>query len=508
MTPWIKDKTYNNVIMKDIKYKRFKSFTFYIFISVALFPLNLMAQSIPHRPNIVLIYMDDMGYADVSSFGAVDYLTPNIDKLASGGMRFTEFYAAHAVCTASRAALLTGVYSNRFGLHGAIQPRSGKGMPKEELTIAEMLKTKGYATACIGKWHLGDTHEFLPLQHGFDYFFGLPYSNDMWPLDYNGRTVEPGNPLWGRKHNKPPLPLIEGNDPVRIIKNMDDQDMLTTWYTEKAVDFINKHTNEPFFLYLAHSMVHVPLGVSQKFKGKSKRGKFGDVMMEVDWSVGEVMKALRDHHVEKNTLVIFTADNGPWLIFGDHAGSAGGLREGKGTSFEGGQKEPAIFYWPEVIPRGIVCNQLSANLDILPTLASVTQAKLPDHKIDGVNILPLLLGKENEKPRDHLFYYYNVNSLEAVRKGSWKLVLPHDYRSVEGEVPGNNGDGGSSHQAHTELALYDLRRDPGERYDVKKENPQVVAEIMKLVDEAREDLGDDLTGHKGTGRRVPVFNMN
>lgn len=463
-------------------------------------------QGVPDRPNIVLIYMDDMGYADVSSYGAVDYLTPNIDRLANEGMRFTEFYAAHPICTASRASLLTGTYSNRFGLYGAIMPHSGKGLPQEEMTIAEMLKPLGYATACIGKWHLGDERKFLPLQHGFDYFFGLPYSNDMWPLDYHGREVKPGDPMWERKHTKPPLPLIEGNEPIRIIGSMNDQNMLTTWYTEKAVDFINEHSKTPFFLYLAHSMVHTPLGVSDRYRGKSKRGEFGDVMMEVDWSVGEVMSTLKKNHLDKNTLVIFTADNGPWMVFGDHAGSTGALREGKSTTFEGGQREPAIFRWPTVVPKGVICNSLSANLDIMPTIAAITGGKLPKHKIDGVNILRLLKGDVGVEPREHLFYYHDSNSLEAVRKGSWKLVLPHKYQSVEGEIPGRDGYPGRSHEAFTELSLYDLSRDPGERYNVVDQYPEIVGNIMKLVREARKDLGDDLTGAMGEGRRVPEYN--
>lgn len=464
---------------------------------------NAQSQSLPARPDIVLIYMDDMGYGDVEAYGGMGYTTPNIDKLAAHGMRFTNFYAAQPICSASRAAILTGCYPNRIGFHGALGPYSKIGLSKKEETIADMLKKVGYVTACIGKWHLGDKKKFLPLQHGFDYFFGLPYSNDMWPMNYGGKPVKPSDPFYKRKIKKPPLPLIEGNKVVRIIKNMDDQNMLTTWYTERAVKFIDEHKDQPFFLYLAHSMVHVPLGVSDKFRGKSKQGLFGDVMMEIDWSVGQVMKTLKKHGLINNTLVIFTSDNGPWLIFGDHAGSAGGLKEGKATTWDGGMKEPAIISWPGVIPAGTVCNKLAANIDILPTLAAITGAPLPVHKIDGVNILSLLKGEKNADPRDHLYFYYHKNDLEAVRQGPWKLVLPHHYRSVVDETPGKGGWPGKMHEDSTGLALYDLRRDPGERYDVKKQNPEVVKRMFKLVEQAREDLGDALTHRKGANRRPP-----
>ena len=483
--------------------KRSFLIAFAIMFIGALKLTNCEAQS-PKKnklPNIVLIYMDDMGYGDVDAYGGIDYVTPNIDRLAAQGMRFTNFYSAQPICTASRAALLTGCYPNRIGFFGAFGPNSPIGISDKEVTIAQMLKKKGYSTAAIGKWHLGDAKKFLPLQHGFDEFFGLPYSNDMWPVNYDGKPIRPSDAAWGRKHTKPPLPLIEGNEPIRYIKTLGDQGMLTTWYTERAVSFITRNKNKPFFLYLAHSMVHVPIAVSDKFKGKSKQGLFGDVMMEIDWSVGEVMKALKENGLEKNTLVIFTSDNGPWLTFGNHAGSAGGLREGKMTTFEGGQREPAIIRWPGIVPSGIVCNKLSCNIDILPTLAAITGAPLPPNKIDGVSILPLFKGDVNANPRDHLFYYYNKNSLQAVRQGSWKLVLPHTYVSNVNESPGKDGYPGKTHMDSTGLVLYDLRRDPGERYDVKEQNPDVVQSLLELVEQAREDLGDDLTGRPGKNRR-------
>lgn len=452
------------------------------------------------QPNIVLIFIDDQGYGDLSCFGATEFETPNIDKMAIEGMRFTNFYAAQGVCSASRAGLLTGCYPNRIGIHGALMPWSKNGISDEEMTIAELVKQKGYATGMTGKWHLGWQKRFLPLQHGFDEYLGLPYSNDMWPVDYDGTPVTKDSPKpWKLKY--PPLPLIKNNDKIEEIRTFADQDQLTTKYTEFAVDFINRHKDGPFFLYIAHSMVHVPLGVSDKFKGKSKQGLFGDVMMEVDWSVGEVLKALKTNGIDKNTLVIYTSDNGPWLNFGNNAGSTGGLREGKGTSWEGGQREPTVMKWPGKIPEGSICNKLSGTIDVLPTIAAITGAKLPDHKIDGVNILPLLKGDKKANPRDHFYYYYRKNSLEAIRKGKWKLVLPHSYRTYEGFLPGNDRFAGPTGTKTTGLALYNLRRDPGEHYDVKELYPEVVDEIMVLVEEARKDLGDELTERVGENVR-------
>jgi len=453
-------------------------------------------------PNVVLIFIDDMGYGDIGTYGSIDYETPNLDKMATEGTRFTNFYAAQAVCSASRAGLLTGCYPNRIGISGALMPWSKIGLSDKEMTIAQLLKQKGYATGMAGKWHLGHQRQFLPLQHGFDEFLGLPYSNDMWPVDFDGKPItEKSDRAWKAKY--PPLPLIDGNEKVSEIRTLKDQDDLTTIYTERAVDFIKRNKDKPFFFYLAHSMVHVPLGVSDKFKGKSKQGMYGDVVMEVDWSVGEVMKALKENGLEDNTIVIFTSDNGPWLNFGNHAGSTGGLREGKGTSWEGGQREPCIVKWPGVVPEGAICNKLSATIDILPTLAEITGAELPDHKIDGVSILSLWKGEKDANPRDHLLYYYQRNSLECVRKGNWKLVLPHKFRSYEGFLPGNDGFPGPTGIASCGLELYNLRRDPGEHYNVIDLYPEVVTDIMKVVNDAREDLGDDLTDHKGANRRPP-----
>jgi len=448
-------------------------------------------------PNIVLILMDDMGYGDIGTTGANQYETPNLNKLAKQGMQFTWYYTPQAVSSASRAGLLTGCYPNRIGFFGALSPFVNYGINDEETTIAEMLKTKGYHTSIIGKWHLGHLQQFLPLQHGFDEYYGIPYSNDMWPVDYDGTPD-----LTTRRSKYPVLPLIEGNDKVEDIQTLAGQDKLTTSYTERAVSFIDQHTNDPFFLYIPHSMVHVPLAVSEKFRGKSKQGMFGDVMMEVDWSIGEIMKALARNNIEKNTIIIFTSDNGPWLNFGNHAGTTGGLREGKGTSWEGGQRVPCIMRWPGVIPEGEICDKIICAMDILPTLAEITGSSLPDKKIDGVSLLPLLKGDKTSAPRHEFYYYYQKNSLEGVQRDYWKLILPHSGRSYEGVEPGNDGWPGKYNKyVITENELYDLRRDPGERYNVAELYPEVLKELLGLAEEAREDLGDDLTNIPGANRR-------
>lgn len=462
------------------------------------------AQQGAEKPNVVIIFVDDMGYGDLAAYGATQYQTPHLDRLAKEGMRFTHFYAAQAICSASRAGLLTGCYPNRVGFSGALSPKAETGLNPAETTIAELLKSEGYRTAAIGKWHLGHHRKFLPLQQGFDEYLGLPYSNDMVPFYYDGTRNIP--PAYERKKGFPELPLIQGNDRIRELRTLADQEELTTLYTETAVDFIERNRNHPFFLYLAHSMPHVPLAVSDKFKGKSEQGLYGDVIMELDWSVGEIMKALEMQGVADRTLVVFTSDNGPWMNFGDHAGSAGGLREGKATSFEGGQRVPCIMSWPGVIPAGTVCEKLASTIDMLPTLADISGAALPKHKIDGVTILSLLHNEKEANPRDHFYYYFGQNSLEAVRQGRWKLVFQHGYRSYEDVVPGQNGLPGEYTQKKTGQVLYDLRRDPGERYDVSAQHPDVVVELTRLAKQAREDLGDDLTDNPGRNRR-PVGHL-
>jgi len=448
-------------------------------------------------PNIIIIFIDDEGYGDVGCFGATGYTTPNIDQMASQGMRFTNYYSGSAVSTPSRAALLTGCYPPRVGLTKVLFPYDTIGLNHAETTIAEIVKQKGYATIAIGKWHLGCQQEFLPLQHGFDEYLGLPYSNDMWPVHYNGSPVTKDNFMLEWKLSCPPLPLYDGNQKIQEINNFDDMDQLTTRYTERAVDFIKRNQNNPFFIYLPHTMAHVPLGVSDKFRGKSEQGFYGDVMMELDWSVGEIINTLRECGIEKNTLIIYATDNGPWLNYGNHGGSAGGLREGKGTAFEGGFRVPCIMKWPAVIPAGTICNKLASSVDILPTVAAITGAGLPDKKIDGVNLLPLLKGDFSAAPRSE-FYYYSGLTLNAVRHDNWKYVFPHRHGTNVGSTVGKDGWPGKMNVADFEGGLFDLRRDPGEQYNLQEVHPEIVNELQLMADKMREELGDN--SHKITGK--------
>lgn len=441
-------------------------------------------------PNVVIVFTDDQGYADVGCYGAEGFDTPHLDRMAAEGRRFTNFYVAQAVCSASRAALLTGCYPNRVGIRGALGPGSRIGIHADELLLSEVFKQRDYATAIYGKWHLGHHKPFLPTNNGFDEYFGLPYSNDMWP---HHPTAD-----------FPPLPLIEGDETKKIV-DWDDMHQLTTWYAEHAVSFIERNRDRPFFLYLAHNMPHVPLGVSDKFQGKSQQGMYGDVIEEIDWSVGQVLDALERTGNEENTLVIFTCDNGPWLSYGNHAGSAKPLREGKGTTFEGGVREPCIMRWPGKIPPGTVCDELSATIDILPTMAYLIGVDLPtDRVIDGKNIWPLMAGETAAKTPHDVYYYYWGNELQAIRSGNWKLHFPHRYRSMElGGTPGKDGQPGQYVQREIGLALFDLDRDIGERNNVADEHPEVVERLKALADEARADLGDSANGEKGDNVRQP-----
>ncbi len=448
-------------------------------------------------PNVVLIFMDDMGYGDVGVYGARGYTTPHLDRLASEGMRFNDFYASQAVCSASRAALLTGCYSERVSILGALSPNSEVGLNPREETLAEVLKKRGYATGIFGKWHLGDQPGFLPLQHGFDEYLGLPYSNDMWPVEYDGTRLEEG----GKSHY-PPLPLLRGNEVVELMDDSRDQDRLTTLYTEAAVSFVEKHRTESFFLYLAHSMPHVPLGVSERFRGRSEQGMFGDVMEEIDWSVGQLLETLDRFGLTEDTVVIFTSDNGPWLNFGNHAGSAGPLREGKGTAFEGGPRVPAFIRWPGRITPGSVFPGMASTLDILPTVAAATGAELPESPIDGLNLLPTLLGETGSSPRTEFLFYYG-GELRGVREGKWKRVFEHRTRSYVGVEPGRDGLPGPYAFPIVPAALYDLETDVGETTDVSALHPVVVARLDALAEGAREMLGDRLRGMRGSEVRPP-----
>lgn len=441
--------------------------------------------------NVILVNLDDVGYGDFSCNGAYGYTTPHIDRLASEGVRFTHFLAVQPISGASRAGLLTGCYPNRIGFAGAPGPDSNYGIHPDEMTMGELLKQQGYATAIFGKWHLGSQRQFLPLQNGFDEYYGLPYSNDMWP----------NHPQQGEVFNFPDLPTYDGNE---IVGYNTDQSRFTTDYTERSIAFIRKHRDEPFFLYLAHSMPHVPLAVSDKYKGKSEQGLFGDVMMEIDWSIGEVWKTVCELGLEEHTLLVITSDNGPWANYGNHAGSAGGLREAKATTFDGGNRVPCIVYWKGHTKPGTICNRLASNIDLFPTLAEITGAPLPARKIDGVSILPLIEGEESANPRESFVYYYHKNDLEAVTDGEFKLVFPHKYVTYGAYAPGNDGKPGPLENVDLKASeLYDLRRDPGERYNVLHQYPERAAKLMRIADEKRKELGDNLTRVKGSENRQP-----
>jgi arylsulfatase A len=440
-------------------------------------------------PNFVIVYADDLGYADIGSFStrtdASRPQTPNLDRMAAEGIRLTNFYVAQAVCSASRAALLTGSYSNRVGIQGALNHTATYGLNPDETTIAEVLKPKGYATAIYGKWHLGHQPPFLPVRHGFDEYFGLPYSNDMWP-----RHPE-------RKNFFPELPLIEGD---RTIVHDPDQSQLTRLYTERAVRFLERNKDTPFFLYVPHTMPHVPLFASERFKGKTGGGLYGDVIAEVDWSVGQILDAIMRSELDDNTLVIFTSDNGPWMSYGNHAGSPGPLRESKGTSFEGGVRVPFVARWPGRIPKGAVGNLPAMTLDLLPTLAKLSGASVPTERvIDGRDIWPLLSNQRDAvAPHDALYFYWGAE-LHAVRSGTWKLHVPHPYQSLE--TAGRDGMPGKYARKELPLSLFDLDKDPGESTNVAGQHPDVVKKLLQYIEQAREDLGDSLTSRVGKNVR-------
>jgi arylsulfatase A len=451
-----------------------------VLLSLLLFCKSLHGQ---HLPNFVIIFADDLGYADIGPYGAKTQ-TPNLDRMAKEGVRFTDFYVAQPVCSASRAALLTGCYPNRIGILGALNPYSKEGIHPNELTLAEVLKARGYATAIYGKWHLGYQPQFLPTRHGFDDYFGLPYSNDMWP-----KHPAPTRPF-------PPLPLIEGE---RTIETDPDQRQLTTWYTQRAIKFIEKSRNQPFFLYVPHNMPHVPLFVSSKHQGKSKRGLYGDVTQELDWSVGEILKSLQKNGLDERTLVIFTSDNGPWLLYGDHAGSAGPFREGKATTFEGGVRVPCIMRWPTQIPANRVVRELAATIDILPTLAKLAGAKLPgDRTIDGKDIWPLIKAEPGASTPHEAYFYYWGQHLQAVRSGPWKLHFFHTY--TKPDPAGGFAKPGKYATKEIGLELFNLEQDIGETTNVAAQHPEVVKRLQALAEASREDLGD--SGTKRDGKKV------
>ena len=462
--------------------------------------LRLGATAAP-TPNIILVVADDLGYGDLSCFGATHYRTPNLDRLATEGTRFTSYYVSSPVCSASRAALMTGCYHERVGITGALGPASKQGLSPDEVTLAEICRQRGYATAAIGKWHLGLPARFLPLQQGFDEYYGLPYSNDMWPYHPSVRDL----PIEDRLKRWPPLPMIEGNRIVDPEVTPEEQQQLTTSYTNRAIDFIERHAASPFFLYLAHSMPHVPLFVSPAGRGKSGAGLFADVVTELDESMGRILETLHRTGIDDRTMVLFTSDNGPWLSYGAHAGSAGGLREGKGTCWEGGIRVPFLARWPGRIPAGTVNAESVISIDLLPTIARLVGAELPVQRIDGLDIWPLLSGLPGAKtPHEALFFYYLTDQLQAMRSGKWKLILRHRYRTFAGKTGRDDGLPVEYDQVDTGLQLFDLDADAAETTDLAASHPEVVEELLRKVDAMRADLGDQLTKTAGSGRRGDV----
>ena len=446
-----------------------------LFLFLLIGRYNLFAQDI-EKPNIILIFCDDLGYSDIGCFGADGFETPNIDDLAKNGRKFTDFYSASPVCSPSRAALLTGSHPLRVGIPTVLfPPKNGveremtlTGLNPQEETLPELLKAVGYKTACVGKWHLGHGPQFMPLQHGFDEFFGLPYSNDMWPL---------------KTKAYPDLPLLNGTDTVEILT---DQSLLTTQYTEYAIEFIKRNKNNPFFIYLPHSMPHIPLYVSNKFKGKSEKGIYGDVIMEIDWSVGEIMKTLKKQKLSENTIVIFTSDNGPWLAFGEHGGTANPLREGKFETFDGGVRVPCVISWPDKIPGGSICSEMASTMDLLPTLVNIASGRLPKNKIDGKDIQALLYGEADAKTPHEALYFYRGKELFAMRTPEWKFHRAHPYRIVA--KAGVNGKGGNYKNMKLPVSLFDIQNNLPEDRNLADKHPELVEKFLKMMDAYENEL--------------------
>ena len=440
------------------------------------------------KPNIVFILADDLGYADLSSYGSEFINTPFLDEMAVNGAKLTSYYSSQAVCSASRAAILTGTYSNRIGINGAFGPKSKRGINENELLISEMLKENGYKTGIFGKWHLGDADKFKPTRHGFDEFFGILFSNDMWPFHPEFPNAFPDDLLLYR-NEKP-------------IETLIDQSDLTKRITDESIRFINENKDTPFFLYIPHPQPHVPLFASNEFNGSTGEGLYADVITEIDFSVGRVLEALEKNGLSENTIVVFTSDNGPWLSYGDHAGSSGIYREGKGTAWEGGQRVPCIVKYPDKISAGTVIDEPLMGIDWLPTFASLTDSKLSSNKIDGKNIWPLLTSETNKSPHEALYFYYKQNELHAVRSGDWKLYFPRSYRSLNGRPGGVDGIPVKYDQnVVSENELYNLKSDPKELNNVLNDYPEIVSKLDKMGEDARYDLGDNLTNVKGSGSR-------
>ena len=455
----------------------------------------------PATPNVVLVYFDDMGWGDMPEFSVADADRPpytremlNFARLAREGTAFRRFYTAQPVCSASRAALLTGCYPNRVGISGALFPDANVGIAAEERTLAEMLRAQGYATLIAGKWHLGHLPEFNPIYHGFDEYVGIPYSNDMWKPRFPNRAF-------------PELPLMHGLEVSGFVRNLNDQAALTALCTARTVDFIerNGQAGRPFFAYLAHPQPHTPLAVSPEFSPQTRRELYGAVMRELDASLGAVLDALDRVGVADDTIVLVASDNGPWLSFGTDAGSTGGLREGKGTTFEGGVRVPCLLRWPNEVPSGAVSEVPWMTIDVFATLAEVVGAPPAsvDRRIDGRDARKIWRSDPSAQPTQETFlFYYHDNRLEAVMEGDWKLCLPHRSRTLDGKPGGVDGRETPYVERDVPLALYNLALDPRESRDVAAAHPEVVARLMKAVLRAREDLGDANVGAKGAHRRA------
>ena len=425
------------------------------------------------RPNFVVIFLDDSGWADFRPFGETAYPTPNVEKLAAGGCCFHQFYVPQAICSASRASLLTGCYPGRHKVYGAIPPRA-RGLDPSFATIAEVLKPAGYATGVFGKWHIGDHEDTRPPARGFDESSGLMYSNDMWKYHPQSRHFDTME-----------LQFWKNGEIVIDDVSPEQQKMLTTWYTEHAVDFIARHADEPFFLYVPHNMPHVPLFCSDKFDGKSGEGLYADVMMEIDWSVGEIMNAFEEAGVADDTIVIFTSDNGPWISYGNHAGKTP-YREAKGTGFDGGTRSACVMRYPNGIPAGEISHQAFCSVDFLPTFAKLAGADLPDYPIDGVDVWDIVTCQPGAT-NSHVYYPVSTaRNFDGVVSGNgkWKLHLPHGYRTLA--EAGNDGEPGRYETAHIELSLFDMENDPYETTNVIDEYPEVAQELKVLAEAHRE----------------------
>lgn len=429
------------------------------------------------QPNFVIIYADDLGYGDLGCYGNPTIRTPYLDQMAAEGMRFTQFYSASSVCTPSRAALMTGRLPVRNGMcsdkRRVLFPNSGGGIPPEEITLAEALKEQGYATACFGKWHLGHLPQFLPTNNGFDTYFGIPYSNDMDRLNDvgpKGRAafLEPKPAYWN-------VPIMQD---TQVFERPAEQTTITRRYTEHAVEFIQKHQEQPFFVYLPHSLPHVPLFRDKQFENHSARGLYGDVIEEIDWSVGQILKTLKEEGLAENTCVFFSSDNGPWLIFNEHGGTAGLLKDGKGCTWEGGMREPGIAWWPGKIPAGEVSLDLASTMDLWPTFVKLAGGDIPQDRIlDGVDISPTLFGTA-PSPRETMFYYRGTE-LMAVRHKEWKA---HFF------TQGAYGPEARKREKHDPPLLFNLHHDPSERFNLNEKHPEVLEQIANIVSTHRKNL--------------------